>query len=426
MPKKKWREKALKREWLSQVGTLTGTKLSKLKASMDEYETESAHALELIESFGAFRDVEVSVDDEVYSGDRCDDAPVMRLVRIREFEARLMLQDLRIQEKDGFDKHRKEATAKLKTLSERHARAIAAIKEASKHFKTDIRSLSKTEEEALATHKKAIDAVLEELGAVKDAALALINELLKAKGRGGYTYSQYASQAMPEQAGVWKDRWLETSKAVNQIVGAQWAKFEGSIRGDALAAIQAAIRDGDLLPGADATVGTERWRLDYIGSLAKGVKGPPKQHIAFDPDKFDVDANLEAPSLSTWAVKKGSVADRDRLWGRKDANLRRIGALQSFQDAVHRALSDIPGYDADDPFEVVVVAEVTADDEIYEVVKEHVIALKQMAPATRFSDFLRRPGVRAMLDSDEVPRPDRAGDLLVELELYAGENRFSF
>lgn len=414
MPRKqkKVNPKALEREWLSQVGTLTGTKLRKLKDNMDQYEVESAQALRLIESFGAFRDTEVSVDDEVYTGDRCDDAPVTRLVRVREFEVRMMLQDLKIQEQDGRLKPKD--VQQLKQLAKRQAKAVADIKKASQQYKTDIRSLSTDEDQALKTHKEAIDEVVQALSGVKADALALINESLRARGKNGHTAENYVATIMPGQAEIWKNRWLETSKVVNKIVGEEWAKAERSIRDEAVSA------------GASPNAHNEPWQLDYIGSLAKGVKGPPKQHIAFDPDKFDVDANLDAPSLSSWAVGNGSVADRDRLWGRKDGNLKDIKALQRFQNAVHQALSKIPGYDADDPFEVVVTADVTIDDETYEVVKEQIIALKKMAPATRFTNFLRdHPDARDMLDDDDVPLPSMAADLLGELGLYASRNGFS-
>jgi hypothetical protein len=406
MPKK-WREQALKRDWLSKVGALTNSKLEKLMAGIDEFDTESAEALEIIESFGAFRDVEISVDDEIRSGARCDDAPVVRLVRIREFEARMMLQDLRIQEQDGFQANAREASAALNSLRARLAQATAGVKAASKQFKMDIRSLSKTEEEAFAAHKNAVEEVLKELKAIKDEALELINRQRRAAGKTGYDHGGYLGDAMPAQAEKWKQRWLQISKAVNIVMGQQWSRAEQ------------AIRDGAVGAGAPALAATEPWELDYIGSLAKGVKGPPKQHIAFDPDKFDVDANLSAPSLSSWAMGLGSVPDRDRLWGRKDTNLQQIRALKSFQDGVHKALCEIPGYDAEEAFEVVVLADVAVDDDSYEWVKACVIELKQMTPASLFTDFLKVDGVRGMLDADDVPLPARADDLLGELLTYA-------
>jgi hypothetical protein len=413
MPKKQWREKALKQEWLTKAGALTDSKLSKLMASMDEYDTESNRALGVIESFGAFRDVEVSVDDDIRGGARCDDVPIVRLVRIREFEARMMLQDLRVQEEDGFKANGKEAAAALKSLRARLAQAGAGIKEASKEYKTDIRSLSKTEEEALAAHAKSVEAVLDALRQIKDEALALINTQRKAAGKSGVDHGTYVADCMPQQADKWKTRWLQISKAVNTVMGQQWAQAER------------AIRDAAVRAGAPAQAATETWDLDYIGSLAKGVKGPPKQHIAFDPDKFDVDANLSAPSLSSWALGLGSMPDRDRLWGRKDTNLKQIPALRSFQDGVHKALCKIPGYDADEEFEVVVQADVVVDDESYELVKAGIIELKKFTPGTLFTNFLKVPGVRAMLDDDDVPLPAFADDLLGELHLYASNNNLS-
>jgi hypothetical protein len=406
--KKNWNEKALKEDWLCQAGTLTKTKLSKLKSGMDEFDVESARALQVIESYGAFRDTEVTVEDDMYSGERCDDVPIVRLVRIREFEARMMLQDLRRQHEDGFS--RKRANPELNKLMKDHARTIADIKEASQQYKIDIRSASKSEEMALEAHKEAMTDVLERLKIIKDKALDLINELRRLDKKKGYDHAGYASNVMPEQAEFWKRRWLETSLAVNHVIDEHWSKVKTAMRDDALKA--GAVDDPNEAP----------WHLDYIGSLAKGVKGPPKQHIAFDPDKFDVDANLTAPILSAWALARGSVPDRDRLWGRKDPNLRRIGSLQSFQNAVHLALSQIPGYDADDPFEVVVKAEVVVEDEAIELVKSYLIELKRLSPPTLFTNFLSVRGVRDMLDGNDNPRADSADDLLGELLNYASEN----
>lgn len=410
MPKKNWREATLKREWITKAGALTGTKLSKLMSAMNEYDTESSMALDVIQSFGAFRDVQITVEDDVRSGERSDDVPIMRLVRIREFETRMMLQDLRIQQEDGLARNR---VKDLNTLMKRHATITATIKEVSAQYKIDIRSLSKTEEEAMSVHADAVAAGLRNLQELKDNALALINELRKAQGKKGYDHRSYASSVMEAQATKWKERWLQTCKAVNSVISQHWASAEG------------AIRDQAATIGAPAAVANERWDLDYIGSLAKGVKGPPKQHIAFDPDKFDVDANLDAPSLSAWAITNGSTPDRDRLWGRKDPNLRRIASLQRFQETVHAALSQIPGYDADDPFELVVKADVEVEDEAYELVKSYIIELKHFTPTTLFGDFLNVDGVRGMLDDDYVPLPDYAEDLLGELTLYAIERQIN-
>lgn len=53
--------------------------------------------------------------------------------------------------------------------------------------------------------------------------------------------------------------------------------------------------------------------LDYIGSLAKGYKGIPKQQIHFTPECFDVDANLDAPFLAAYAISEKESIDRGHV-----------------------------------------------------------------------------------------------------------------
>ena len=93
--------------------------------------------------------------------------------------------------------------------------------------------------------------------------------------------------------------------------------------------------------------------MDYIGSLAKGYKSPPKQSVRFQPEKFDVDANLDAPPLAVYAVKKGVGIDRGKLSAQEAG----ISPIIDFEKKVHSLLLDKPGYDKDDPFSVVIDAE---------------------------------------------------------------------
>ena len=95
--------------------------------------------------------------------------------------------------------------------------------------------------------------------------------------------------------------------------------------------------------------------LDYTGSLATGFKSPPKQQIRFDPDEYDVDANLVAPPLAKYAIAIDHLPPKhQRIIGRNTS----IEPLKQFADQAHQQLSArAKGYDPsnDDPFDVHIV-----------------------------------------------------------------------
>jgi hypothetical protein len=397
-------ERRLKKVWLSKIGTVMSKQERRTATSLEQFDTESSHALGEIQEFGAFRDIGISLDEDPHSAERCDDAPVVKAFRIKEFEARMMLQDLEGQQTEGFKRNVKTATATLKSLKGRLKACVAGVKKASQSFKTDIRNMLADESEAYDAHGEAVDALIEELEAIRDDALALINSQRDANS---YTLSQYRKNALEVQAGLWHERWLLTSRTVNQILAKHWKNAESAIKQEVSAL------------GYDDADG-EAWDFDYIGSLAKGVKGPPKQHIAFDADKFDVDANLEARSLSEYALTQAapSKVDRGAIKGR-DANLLKIKALKSFQDAIHRDLCELPGYDQSEEFEVFVKAEPLEADVEYEELKAALIKLKGDYP-DHFKAFVTEE-VRARLDEDGAPDKAHTEWLMGELAVFAGE-----
>lgn len=101
-------------------------------------------------------------------------------------------------------------------------------------------------------------------------------------------------------------------------------------------------------------------------SLAKGYKGPPKQHFRFDPTDFDVDANLYAPALAEYAVRvDGQTPDRERIFGRNTSNR----PLHDFSDKIQKELVNrIDGIEEDpnDLFDVAIYATSTPEQLDYE------------------------------------------------------------
>jgi hypothetical protein len=80
--------------------------------------------------------------------------------------------------------------------------------------------------------------------------------------------------------------------------------------------------------------------------------GPPKQSVRFQPEKFDVDANLYAPPLATYGAQIGADIDRGRIAGNKLG----ISAINKFEQDVHQDLKKVEGYDQGDPLSLVIEA----------------------------------------------------------------------
>ncbi|GIM94222.1 eCIS core domain-containing protein [Paractinoplanes toevensis] len=141
---------------------------------------------------------------------------------------------------------------------------------------------------------------------------------------------------------LWREEWRQAILQVNRILALLWPPARTRL-------LLFVGQQRSANPGVD--LGGEVGQLDYIGSLATGFKGPPKQQIRFNPQKFDVDANLEAPPLAKFALFRNPtlVPDRGRIFGRVTT----IEPLHRFTgDADAQFRSKVKGYDASDPFDV--------------------------------------------------------------------------
>jgi hypothetical protein len=152
-----------------------------------------------------------------------------------------------------------------------------------------------------------------------------------------------------EGTDVWRSAWHDTIFHVNKTLKGLWP--------DAKNQLKSFVREKNC--GDPEKIG----ELDYIGSLAKGYKGPPKQHIRFNPKDFDVDANLEAPPLSSYAQRiDKQKPDRMRIFGRVTS----IKPLVDFSKKADDELEDRVKYykkDPGDPFDVALVADELPEQE---------------------------------------------------------------
>jgi hypothetical protein len=167
-------------------------------------------------------------------------------------------------------------------------------------------------------------------------------------------------QADKNEAGlkIWRTRWWAAVQEINGLLLDLWSKSKLRIE----QWVNTKKEEGlsYMKPGM---VGD----LDYIGSLAKGYKSAPKQYIRFMPEKFDVDANLDAPPLAVYSIRLGGQVDRGSVKSRG------IEPLMDFERDVNNALFEfddqmkpptgtrIPGLDKDDLFEVFIRASNVTD-----------------------------------------------------------------
>lgn len=142
---------------------------------------------------------------------------------------------------------------------------------------------------------------------------------------------------------LWRGRWWAAIQRVNGILSRKWKEYKTPI--------QAWIKQNSEEKGLSYMQEDMVGDLEYIGSLAKGYKSPPKQYMHFLPEKFDVDANLDAPPLAVYAISQGEPVDRGRV---KSGHL---PPLRGFEEAVWDELQQVGGIDLEDKFEVFVQAD---------------------------------------------------------------------
>lgn len=225
-----------------------------------------------------------------------------------------------------------------------HHQFIAEIKAENKKYKNFFRDLKHTQEE-IENEEIAFEEFVDERALELRRLSHSINSYLVAK------YGDYWNRAIAKEG--WREAWHKKVLEVNVLLDKEWKLAKPEI--EAWVAKQGYRGRGDWV--GDVT---------YIGSLAKGYKGPPKQHVRFDPSSFDVDANLEAPPLADYAMKvKHLFPDRGRIFGK----LAEIPPLTKFCDRVEAALAKhIEGYSssADDRFDVAIIAADTLQQQAYD------------------------------------------------------------
>ena len=268
---------------------------------------------------------------------------------------------------------------------------IQEVKKATKEYKAKFRDLA----------LKDIGPVTREYQTLVEGMTTMIDRSIEGlahwyKGMTGKEAADLIKQEVHEiGTGQWRKTWREAIVKTNAVLGPLWSGAKNAIIDWQAKQSLPASKIGD---------------LDYIGSLAKGYKGPPKQHVRFNPEKFDVDANLEAPSLAQYAREHDrQTPDRGRIFARKTT----IEPLIKFADEAHKALvENVPGYDDDpnDPFDVAIVVEESEMVQKKEKVLEDLYALRE-TDREKYERVERQLLIGGYLSVDEKGRESIRGDL---------------
>lgn len=150
-----------------------------------------------------------------------------------------------------------------------------------------------------------------------------------------------------EGTAIWRTLWHKRVTTVNTLIDKLWPAAQKDLT--------RWVYKQDSIK-TKAPIGN----LEYIGSLAKGYKGPPKQHVRFNPEDFDIDANLNAPSLAEHALRHDKLTpDRERIFGRQTS----IKPLIAFADRMQAEIMRIEGIqdDPEDLFDVALYAPETLE-----------------------------------------------------------------
>ena len=281
---------------------------------------------------------------------RPEDAPIVHEFRTsfhKLHSAKIYLEQNHQNLLTGFEaSHRKDL--KNLSLKERLFDIADKVKKESKAHKKRVKDLgTRTSIEKL--NKKYARTV----GKLGKEALALANKIQKYINKHSSDKSDL-SKIHAEGTDIWRDTWKRAVLAVNTVLHGRWPYWKGQVR-----TWIAEKRDSDHLSYMDPAqvVG-----LDYIGSLARGYKGPPKQGVRFMPEKFDVDANLTAPPLAAYALTVGqAIIDRGRIWSKYAGPALFNGLLKPMEEDIQQHLEGAGlldmGMDKNEPFEVVIDAE---------------------------------------------------------------------
>ncbi len=322
---------------------------------------------ELIKRFGnRRRDLNIDPDKDPKSDPRVDDPPIFESFRKIYNQLDSWNTFIRNNNADLYPEFQSTFQIDLK-----RKRWLDELKERAATYKKEFRDVSNTdpekarrdyEDHVLGNIQKEIDDCNRAIAAWyrdKTGSTETIDEILERVHAGGTE--------------LWRSAWKAAILQVNRVLAETWPSGKVAI-------LQWVSQKRAELPHVDLS--GDVGELDYIGSLATGYKGPPKQQIRFNPDKFDVDANLPAPPLAKYAIAVDHVSpDRKRIFGRTTS----IVPLKEFTGRTHSELSDrVKGYDKSEPFDVAIDAPELPQQEFSRLATERLYKLRTQLPENTY------------------------------------------
>ena len=220
------------------------------------------------------------------------------------------------------------------------------IKTRTKQYKAEFRNLDQTD--LADTQQRYINDVNAKKLEIDNQLTAIRDWYKEQTDKNDVNDEELDTQVREEGTEMWREAWQKTILQVNTTLARIWPPAKEKLKQWAR---DTKKPDGQLY-GSPEEIG----ELDYIGSTAKGYKGPPKQHIRFNPKDFDVDANLNAPPLSNYAqLVDGQTPDRERIFGKNTS----IQPLKDFCKQVDDELEkNVENFEKDpsDPFDIALEA----------------------------------------------------------------------
>ncbi|HEV2915032.1 MAG TPA: DUF4157 domain-containing protein [Pyrinomonadaceae bacterium] len=202
---------------------------------------------------------------------------------------------------------------------------------------------------------------------------------------------------------IWREAWRRAILQVDSVLDRLWPPAKAEILGWL-------DRKRDEYPNIDLT--GEVGELAYIGSLASGTKSPAKQYTRFNPQKFDVDANVEAPPLAKYAMAVDNLKPKhERIFGRATT----IDPLNRFSEATHTELVEqVPGYEdnPDDPFDVVIKAPELPEQKRFREATERLYGLRRRLDEPTYSNMIEElKAAELVVENEKLRRWEVRADL---------------
>ena len=278
------------------------------------------------------------------------------------------------------------------------------VKERTKAFKDEFRSLTNTNaEQVKQSYKTDVDKMVAEIDKFNDQLAGRFKIETHDEAFAGLSNKEVTEKVHSNGTGVWRELWKDAMLKVNLVLDSGWPSWHSKLAGEFAPPIG---------------------NLGYIGSTAKGFKGPPKQGVRFNPSDFDVDANLDAPAIAKHVQETANVKpDKERLFMRH-VGLNIVPTLGSFIESTHSKLKEIGAADDKDPFDVVVVAKELPEQALERKLKDRVWKLRdalQGAP-DRYQAFLNdmAPYLNAKKEFKEGMAEDQLHAVEGILQRYGG------